>query len=159
MLQLICLVTRQYQKHISTINETTVTVNGLVTSNQSKTGVTVTYGYDSLGRRTGVIDPRTGTVTTHYNTLGQVDYVEDAANNRTSYTYDPATGLKLTETNPANKVTRFSYNNHGKLTHTWGDAVEPVKYVYDDYDRMAEMHTFKGGTVKCGLKQQQGLPL
>ncbi|MBN1907301.1 MAG: RHS repeat-associated core domain-containing protein [Deltaproteobacteria bacterium] len=130
----------------STINETTVTVNGLVVSNQSKTGVTVTYGYDPLGRRTDVIDPRTGAATTHYNTLGQVDYWEDAAHNRTSYTYDPATGLKLTETNPANKVTRYRYNTHSKLTHTWGDAVEPVKYVYDDYDRMVEMHTFKGGT-------------
>jgi YD repeat-containing protein len=130
----------------STINETTVTVNGLVVSSQSKTGVTVTYGYDPLGRRTDVIDPRTGTATTHYNTLGQVDYVEDAANNRTSFTYDPATGQKLTETNPASKVTRFRYNNHGKLTHTWGDAVEPVKYVYDNYDRMVEMHTFKEGT-------------
>jgi YD repeat-containing protein len=24
--------------------------------------------------------------------------------------------------------------------------VEPVEYVYDDYDRMVEMHTFKEGT-------------
>ena len=130
----------------STIDATTVTINGLVESTQSKTGVAVTYGYDSLGRRTSVIDPKTGNSIIHYNTLVQVDYVEDAANNRTTITYDPATGQKLTETNPDNKVTRYEYNVHGQVIRTWGDAAEPVEYVYDDYDRMVEMHTYQGGT-------------
>jgi len=82
----------------------------------------------------------------HYNPLSQVDYVEDAAHNRTTFTYDQATGRKLTETNSDNKVTRYDYNNHAQVIRTWGDVAEPVEYVYDDYDRRVEMHTFKQGT-------------
>ena len=48
-------------------------------SSRSKTNLTTTFEYDALGRRTGVIDPRTGATITHYNDKNQVDYVEDAA--------------------------------------------------------------------------------
>ncbi|MFH1154850.1 MAG: hypothetical protein V1793_13635, partial [Pseudomonadota bacterium] len=45
----------------SSINEKTIMEYGLVTSFTDRTGKTMTYGYDTLGRRTSVTDPRCGT--------------------------------------------------------------------------------------------------
>ncbi len=123
-----------------------ITTGNLLVSSTSKTGLTTTFEYDGLGRRTGVTDPRTGKATTHYNQNGRVDYLEDAAGNRTTYSYDPATGRKVSEINALNKVTRLTYNDRGQVTHTWGDATYPVKYIFDAYGRMVEMHTFRNGT-------------
>ncbi len=130
----------------SDINAVTMTVGGLLSSSTGKTGLTTNYGYDALGRQTSITDPRTGISSTHYNDKGQVDYIEDPLHNRTSLAYDPTTGRKLSETNALNLVTRFTYNDRGQVTHTWGDSVYPVKYVFDNYGRMGEMHTYRNGT-------------
>ena len=130
----------------SSINEVTTTVNGQVVSQRSKTGVLTTFSYDGLGRRIGVTDPRTGTAVTHYNLLGQVDYVQDPAGNQTAYAYDPATGRQTSVTDPLGKTTWFAYNTLGLVTHKWGSAVEPVKFVYDAYGQMVEMHMFRNGS-------------
>ncbi|MCP4352178.1 MAG: RHS repeat protein, partial [Desulfobacterales bacterium] len=75
-------------------NAVSVSVNGLLVSSLSKTGVETTYNYDALGRRTGTVDPRTGETETHYSDRGEVDYIEDPKGNRIQYTYDPVTGRK-----------------------------------------------------------------
>ncbi|MCP4105426.1 MAG: hypothetical protein GY749_07805 [Desulfobacteraceae bacterium] len=123
-----------------------VSVNGLLVSSLSKTGVETTYNYDALGRRTGTVDPRTGETVTHYNDRGEADFIEDPKGNRIQYTYDPVTGRKDTYANAMSKTTRYMHNDRGQTTHTWGEAAEPVKFVYDSYGRMAEMHTFRGGS-------------
>ena len=139
-------VTRTVNYPDSSIPEVTVTENGRVMSQTSKTGVSVDFGYDNLGRRTKVTDPRTGTSITHYNSLGQVDYVLDAEDNRTDYEYDPATGRQIAVINPKGETTRFAYTMTGQLEKKWGSAVEPVSFVYDDYGQMKEMHTYRGGS-------------
>ena len=50
----------------SILISTNTTVNGLQVSSTTKTGLEYTYAYDSLGRRTGTTDPRTGESTTCY---------------------------------------------------------------------------------------------
>jgi RHS repeat-associated protein len=120
-----------------------VSVNGFLTSSTSKTGLTLTYGYDALGRRTEVTDPRTGTSVTHYDARDRVDYVQDAAGHRTTFTYDPATGRKTAETNALGNVTRYAYNIRGQVTHTWGDSTYPVAYDYDAFGRMTQMITYR----------------
>jgi hypothetical protein len=40
-------------------------------------------------------------------------------------------------------ITYFQYNKNGGLTHTWGDTVYPVQYVFDTYGRMIQMHTYR----------------
>ncbi|MCP4570362.1 MAG: RHS repeat protein, partial [FCB group bacterium] len=127
----------------STINAVSVSVNGLLSSSSPTTGVTLTYEYDALERRIGLVDPRTGKAKTHYNEKGRVDYVEDAVGNRTWFAYDPATGQKAVETDSQDKITRYAYNTMGRMIRTWGDAAYPVEYMYDDYGRMTEMHTFR----------------
>lgn len=41
---------------------------------------------------------------------------------------------------------RQAYNDRGQVAHVWGGAVKPVSYVYDDFGRLAEMRTYRGGT-------------
>jgi RHS repeat-associated protein len=120
-----------------------VTINGLATKSVSKTGLVMTYGYDALGRRIATTDPRTGTSITHYNTKGQVDWVEDAATNRTTFAYDPATGQRISTTDALTNTTHQAYSEEGQLIATWG-ATYPVYYEYDAYDRMSAMYTYRG---------------
>ncbi|MCK6486670.1 MAG: hypothetical protein L6R00_21380, partial [Phycisphaerae bacterium] len=125
-----------------------VTRNGLLQSSTTATGVTTTYQYDALGRRTGVTDPRTGTVTTHFDPdTHRVDYVEDASTNRTSYAYDEDTGRLSGVTNALGKKTYYLYNDRGQVTHTWGDVPQPVVYGYDDYGQRTTLTTFRDDGV------------
>ena len=127
----------------STSDAETIDVNGLVTSVTDKNGITRTFQYDALGRRTGVVDPRTGLSETHYNTQGQVDWIEDAADHRTTFTYDALTGRKIAETDAMSEIKRYGYNARGQVDRIWGTAAEPVRYDYDDLGRMVAMHTYR----------------
>jgi RHS repeat-associated protein len=124
-------------------DQTQITKNGLLISQTSSTGQKNTYGYDALGRRIATTEPRTGTSITHYNTKGQVDWVEDAATNRTSFTYDPATGQRISTTDALSNTTHQAYSAEGQLIATWG-ATYPVYYEYDAFDRMSAMYTYRG---------------
>ena len=136
------ILTRTVDVPDSDSDGVSVTTNGLLTSVTSQTGVTTGYDYDALERQTGITDPRTGTSITSYDpATGQVDYVEDADGNRVSFTYDAVTGEKTVETNALLKETRFDYNDRGQVTHTWGDVPYPVRYVYDSYGQLHQMHT------------------
>ncbi len=144
-------VTRTVDLPTSTTDAVTVVVNGLQTSSTSQTGITTTFAYDALGRRTGVTDPRTGTSVTHYNSKGQVDYVEDAASNRTSYTYEPTTGRRSSVTDAAGHTSYTSYTSYGLVSRTWGDTPYPLEYVYDStYARLTQLKTFRGGAGWSG---------
>jgi RHS repeat-associated protein len=128
----------------SDTTETQTISRGALLYSTSKTGVTTTFEYDALSRRSGVIDPRTGKVTTHYDEHGWVDYVEDAAAYRTLYGYDQETGRKVSETNALGKVAHFAYDSQGRLLRTWGETNYPVKQEYDDYGRLVRMTTYRG---------------
>jgi RHS repeat-associated protein len=135
-------------------NEESVTVNGLLTSSTTKTGLTYQYTYDALGRQKTITDPRTGTSETEYNSLGQVIWTDDAADKRTQFAYYPGGGLNagrlMSITDSASKKQYFNYSLRGEQTHTWGETAYPVEYVYDDYGRRAQMRTFQAGTGWTG---------
>ncbi|MDD5678394.1 MAG: hypothetical protein PHW60_10455 [Kiritimatiellae bacterium] len=141
------LVTKITDVPDSASNAITVSVNGLLVSSTKAHGLQPTvYSYDALGRRTGVSDPRTGIATTHYDSHGWVDYVEDAASNRTCFTYDSATGRRISQSDPLSNTSYSSYTSHGQLEKTWGSGTYPVSYEYDAYGRMTKMNTYRGGT-------------
>jgi YD repeat-containing protein len=128
----------------SNIDASSVTFRGRLRSTTSQTGITMTYDYDGLGRRTEVTHPRTGTSTTEYDpNTGRVTAVRDAANNPTGFTYDPLTGRKSAEHNALGNASYFGYNDRGQLTRTWGDVPYPVRYEYDDFGRRVEMRTYR----------------
>src|SRR5262249_4917271 len=116
-----------------------------------------TYGYDAIGRRTTTVDPRTGTSTTHYNSGGQVDYVQNANGDKTTYSLDSTTGRLTALGNvigSATKYTRYEYNDSGQTVRLWGDVPQPTETKYDDDDSIQtvkfgqrwKLRTFRGGT-------------
>ena len=126
----------------STANAVSVVVNGLLQSEMSPSGLTTFFTYDALGRQIGVTDPRTGTSTTHYDDQGRVDYIEDAAGNRTSFVYDPDTGLRTCVIDALTNATYTAYDVQGRPTNVWG-ATYPVAYEYDAYGRMSALKTWR----------------
>ncbi|MBI2441628.1 MAG: RHS repeat-associated core domain-containing protein [Lentisphaerae bacterium] len=146
------LVTQTTDIPDSSSNVITVAVNGLVQSTTSKSGLTTSYTYDPLGRRIGQADARIG-LSTHYDSHGWVDYIEDAAGNRTSFTFDPATGRNLSESKTVNgepHTTYFAYTSYGKEEKIWGSASYPVHYEYDSYGRKTKQHTYRDGSGWSG---------
>lgn len=122
--------------------ETAVTSNGLLQTRTLPTGAEYRYLYDGLGRQTGMIDPRTGTSRTVYLANGRVDYVEDAAGNRTTFGYEATTGRRIGVTDALTNTVYTAYDTQGRVTNTWG-ATCPVAYEYDAYGRMAVMKTWR----------------
>lgn len=150
-------VDRAAKKQITTIdtpdsnlNAVNVTVNSLLQSSSASTPQTATtYTYDSLARRTGITDPRTGTTSRTYNaTTGQLAGTNDGAGT-TTYDYYPATHLNAgrvkSMTNASGKKIYFGYTARGELLQTWGDTTYPLEYVYDNYGQRTELHTFRTG--------------
>ncbi len=125
----------------STTNAVTETIYGLQKSSMDKSGITTTFQYDTLERRTGVTDPRTGQAITHYNSKGEIDYQEDAANKRTAFAYDSITGRKTSVTDAENRTVYYLYDNLDHITHTWG-ATSPIRYEYNQYGRMTTTYSY-----------------
>ncbi len=149
----------------STNDAMNVTVNGLLRYSISKTGVRTENMYDALGRQVraqsasgaGVPSPRFVASVTHYNNKGQVDWTEDATSNRTTYTYDSATGLGIMVTDALANATHTAYDAEGRVLATWG-ATYPVAYDYDSYGRMTAMYTLRDSSLVItdysGLRSQ-----
>lgn len=129
----------------SSINAETVTRNGLVQSSKTSTGLTYTYGYDGIGRRVTTTDPRIGVSTTHYDSDGRVDYVKNADNNQTTYTYDGSGRLKSAMVTEAgtNRYTRYDYNERGQVIHVWGETPQPVEIGYNTLGERTSLKTFR----------------
>jgi len=132
------------------VQAVTVMENGLLISSASKSGITATFGYDDLGRKISVTDPRTGTSTVSYNAKNQIEYEDDPAGNRTGYGYHSATGRRISVTDALGKTERTAFNDRNQLTNIWGDTAYPVKYVYNSYGQKTEQHTFRAGTGWSG---------
>jgi len=139
------LETRTVEAWDSTNDALTVTLNGLLVNSETSTGVAYTYVYDGLRRRTSVVDPKFGGSLVVYRESGLVDCVYDAASNKTSFAYDSA-GRRSAVTNALGNVARYELDPEGRLLRTWGDVPYPVGYLYDDYNRMTNMTTYRSGT-------------
>jgi YD repeat-containing protein len=83
-------------------------------------GRSVTYQFDSLGRRTQMVtqdSASTRTVNYSYTSLGQLDRLTDGAGNlMVDYDYDPLTGELQRETNGNGSYTTYGYNAAGDAT-------------------------------------------
>lgn len=138
----------------STQDVVQVSVNGLLVSAQSASSADTLYSYDALERRTaqfqasGFTSQVSRTIGTliHYNELGQIDWVSDAASNKTWLAYDPNSGRKVAETNALGHSTLYQYNDRGQITVVSGSAQYPVEYSYDEYGRKTALYTLRGAT-------------
>ena len=141
------LVTTTTDAPDSTTDAVSVAYNGLGVSSKDTTGLTMTAGYDALGRPVTSVDPRTGTTTTAYvSGTSQVLSVTDPASIvQASYTYDSA-GRVATSTNALSKVCRYDYTARNEKFRVWGDTDYPVEYGYDAWGRQTTMKTYRAGT-------------
>ena len=131
-----------------------VSIAGLTLSSTDQHGCTAIYGYDALMRQTssesrsGPNNERLVGSYTHYNVIGQVDYIQDAFGYRTVYGYEPGTGRRISTTqygqgsDPA-LTTYTAYDAANRTLATWG-ATYPVAYEYDTAGRMIAMYTYRG---------------
>ena len=145
-------VTTEIVSPDSTVPARTIAVNELKTSERSKTNLTTTYTYDALGRLIGVTDPRTGTFTVSYYTvgagkIGKRHIVTNAAGNTTTYDYDSSTGRKISECNALGKFSRFAYNSYGQVTKVWGESEYPLEFAYDQMGRKIGQTTYRNTAV------------
>ena len=135
----------------SNVDAVNISVNDMSQSSSPATPqAATTFAYDGLGRPTGATTPQGGAVhRSYHNTTGQLLSEGDAVQT-TTYEYYPTThpdaGRLKSRTNAQSKKTYFGYDGRGELARTWGDAVNPVEYVYDDYGQRAEMRTYRGGS-------------
>ncbi|MFI9757921.1 RHS repeat-associated core domain-containing protein [Streptomyces sp. NPDC051963] len=75
------------------------------------------YVYDLFGRQTSATDPDSGTTSTHYDNLDQVEWTLDAENNKLIYQYDllgRKTDLWQTDKTAANKLSHWDYDQVAK---------------------------------------------
>ena len=142
----------------STLDAAQTSINGLVLTNATATGVVATYAYDDLGRP---VEARTDSdggarsvrQTTQYNERGQVAWTEDGANHRTAFAYDTA-GRQSAVTNALGQVTTTLYDALGNVTNVTG-AAYPVSYGYDAWNRMVWMKTYRDENGAGDLTQWQ----
>jgi len=126
----------------------------------------VTYTYDSLGRRTNMTDSQ-GITNYVYDKLGRLTKVDGPASNDTvEYTYDKL-GNRLTMKDPdgktthyaydassrltsiidpQGKVTNYSYDSLNNLTQTTLPNSTSVSYVYDNLSRLTKLSNLKGSS-------------
>ena len=129
----------------SSVTATDTYVAGRLQTSLSSSGVFTTNAYDALGRRTLTRtgdDAHASGVLVGYDAAGRPAWQEDLAGNRTTFAYDPETGLRTTVTDALTNVVHTAYDLQGRVTNTWG-ATYPVGYEYDAYGRMAALHTWR----------------
>ena len=75
-----------------------------------------------------------------------MDWVEDAASNKTWFVYDQETGRQIAVSNALGKIARFEHDPRGNIIRTWGEAEYPLTQAFDDWNRATNMATYRGGT-------------
>lgn len=120
-------------------------------ANNSTTPRVITYGYDAVGNQTSVTQPlgnaATGTYTsrTHYDADNEVDYIQDAAGNKTQYGYDDV-GNKTTVTDPKTRQTQFTFDIDHRATGTV-DALSHTTGITYDLDGVKTSTTDQNGAT------------
>ncbi|MGJ8653801.1 MAG: RHS repeat domain-containing protein [Opitutaceae bacterium] len=134
----------------STIDAISVTINGYLKSQNSSTvSASTTYGYDGLGRRTSMRDPRHAESTTidYYTGTRQVFTQTDGANNTTSYIYFDngvvGAGQVKSVKNALLKKNYMSYDLLGRQIQTWGQTDYPQSYSYNTYGELKTLTTYR----------------
>jgi RHS repeat-associated protein len=142
-----------------------LSLGGLPVKSVSSAGVTGETVYDSLHRpvrqedRTSASAPHTGSHLTYipgstrpYETFNDLGHLVsrksyDAAGRVISvekplvaYT---AAGEPAAYSAASVTHTHYHYNIRGQLTHTWGDATQPVKNEYNVYGDLIKQHTYR----------------
>src|SRR5438445_2295942 len=115
------------------------------------------YTYDSYGNRLSTTDALGRIAYSRYSSTYQSAYLTKTSilagtqNVTTTYTYDFAKGLLLSQTDPKGFVTSYSYDLLGRTTGVSYPAVEGVRaskvYLYDDPENILTVVDENGNSV------------
>jgi RHS repeat-associated protein len=119
-------------------------ISGYPVQNIFSTAITNSLTYDGYSRQVSATDGRSNTMITAYNDLGQVEYIENAATNRTSFFYN-GLGQRTMVSNALGQVSHTAYNTQGQAIATWGTSY-PVAYQLDAAGRKVAMATTRSNT-------------
>ncbi len=94
------------------------------------------FEYDAWGRRTKIMDPSAGTISTFYNAKGELEKQIDARGKETRWRYDRY-GRMITETNEEFS-TDYAYNTDGLLASVRSSNNPSKTYTYDKLLRLVK---------------------
>lgn len=92
--------------------------DGLLTAVIDPTGVTVRFGYDEHGDLVTVTDAEGNTARTERDAWGRVSAAITPSGNRTTFEYDPVTGLLAARVDPDGARWSFEHTAAGRLAAT-----------------------------------------
>jgi RHS repeat-associated protein len=140
----------------STVDDVSWTRNGVLVRRQTSHGLVHNFHYDTFLRLVKETNPRTDPTSqprigyfaqsAPVGSRNQIEWQEDSAGNRTTYTYEANSGRLASVTAPMGRVTYRSYNTRGQVAREWGAAAYPVEYIYNDLGERTEMRTFRAGS-------------
>lgn len=129
-----------------------ITVGGLVYSERGFSHTNETYHqYDSFSREITRILPSGVTLYTAYDPARGLKVSETDIAGQTNWfsyfeTNHPSANRLSYVTDARGKVTRFAYSPRGEQIHVWGDVPYPSRHVYSDFGELVELHTYRGGS-------------
>lgn len=106
----------------------------------------VTYEYDAGGFLSKRKGEHGQAITYHYNANGDVDWVQDALGNKTSYAYDRQRRVSSI-TNAGNGVTLMGYNPLGQTTLVRDARNNSTTYAYDGLGNLLSQTSPDTGTA------------
>ena len=112
--------------------------NTRLTQTRNRSGYSVLYGYDVLGRRISAVDGLGATNAIGYDVLGQMVDQTNALGETTSYSYDDF-GQPVTITYANGKSETRQYDAYGKVTNHYGAGQHPISYRYDAAGNLTNM--------------------
>jgi RHS repeat-associated protein len=125
---------------------------GLLETATDEAGIITRYSYDAAGRLTQMIENEGGlnltTTFQDFDAAGCPQTVVHPRNNRYRYSYD-SWGRVLTETDPLDVITRYSYDGRGNVIRTVADYTASgtggrnvvTTYSYDPDGRLLDQRT------------------
>ncbi len=123
--------------------------NGNLTGASFPLSTSVSYGYDSLHRITGVTDLRGKVWTFGYaGSGGALLWEKNPLNQQTSYSYF---GGVTTISNPLNRSTTYSYNGSGQLASVTDAGSRTASYAYSNF-RKSSVTSPGGQTYPTSLE-------
>ena len=96
---------------------------------------TIEIQYDDFGYPILWKQPRGGETEYHYDASGNLDRITDALEHDETYTYDPATGNRLTKTDREGHTWEYGYFSNGLLQSVTDPLDKVTSYTYDDSGR------------------------
>ena len=110
-----------------------------------ETGVTLTYGYDELGRQISVKDSLGSETKYTYDQAGNRTKVEDAEGNATSVIYD-SRGRQVQVQDAEGRITKYSYDANNNVVFVTAPDGRNTRTTYNDSNQQIEViHDSTGG--------------